>query len=149
MNSTVDDAARAPLLKLLSDTHETREALAALLNEETRLLRAGALKEALALTPDKAALTLAHTRATHAIRHHAVALHRHARVETVELRERERDLLKAAEINVRLLSTLRTALDGVMRQALNTPQGPASPYARSGMMATQKQPDHRLLSVTS
>ena len=140
---------RTALIKMLAEADTAMAALAALLDEETRLLRAGDMKEALALAPRKAGLSLAHSRAAHNIRHHAVALHRHARSEALAFRERERNLLKSAEINVRLLGTLRTALDSIMRQALNAPQGPASPYARSGTVAQTKTPDHRLLSVRS
>jgi hypothetical protein len=149
MNNPLDDAARSPLLRLLASAEDANEALANLLAEETRLLRAGAMKDALALAPQKATLSLAHARAGQNLRHHAVALHRHARAETLAFRERERALLKAAEINVRLLATLRTALDSIMRQALNTKDGPASPYARSGTIAPQNQTGHRLLSVQS
>ncbi len=149
MNTPLDDAARGPLLQLLASAEDANQALATLLAEETRLLRAGTMKDALALAPQKAALTLAHTRAAHAIRHHAVALHRHARTETLAYREQERNLLKAAEVNVRLLTTLRAALDTIMRQALNSANGPSSPYARNGTTGTPSAAGHRLLSVRS
>lgn len=137
MTHNIDEVARAPLLKLLATAEEANATLATLLAEETRLLREGAMKDALALAPQKAALSLAHARAGQALRHHAVALHRHARTETLAFRDRERDLLKAAEINVRLLATLRTALDTIMRQALNTAHGPAGPYTCNGAMTAQ------------
>ena len=147
MDDTMQE--RAQLLKLLADADRATASLGELLAEETRLLRAGEMKEALALAPRKAGLSLAHSRAAQAVRNNAVALHRHAREETLAFRERERALLKAAETNVRLLATLRTALDSVMRMALNGQNGPASPYARTGTMAQPARVGHRLLSVTS
>lgn len=148
MNET-DPHSRAQMLNILAEAETASAALAACLIEETRLLREGALKEALALATHKAGLSLAHTRAAHMIRHHAVALHRHAREETLAFRERERALLKEVETNVRLLATLRTALDSVMRGALNAPRGPASPYARPGATPPPQRPEHVLLSVRS
>ncbi len=148
MNDT-DPHSRAQMLKILAEADKASAALAACLVEETRLLREGALKDALALATQKAGLSLAHSRAAQTIRHHAVALHRHAREETLAFRERERALLKEAETNVRLLATLRTALDAVMRGALNAPRGPASPYARPGTAAPPQRADHVLLSVRS
>lgn len=147
MNDTTQD--RAQLLKLLAEADAATAAIGELLAEETRLLREGSMKEALALASRKAGLSLAHSRAAQAIRNHAVALHRHAREETIAFRERERALLKAAETNVRLLATLRTALDSVMRMALNNRTGPASPYAKTGTVVQPARVEHRLLSVTS
>lgn len=146
---TPDLIDRAQLLKMLQTAEEATANLAELLVEETRLLREGEMRAALALASRKAGLSLAHSRAAQTLRHHAVALHRHARDETLVFREKERALLKAAETNVRLLATLRTALDSVMRMALNNKTGPASPYARTGTVAEPARAAHRLLSVTS
>ena len=137
------------LLETITQAEAATDALAALLEEETRLLRAGALKEALALASHKANLSLAHSRAAHRVRNHAVALHRHRREEALVYREKERALLKAAETNVQLLGLLRTALDSVMRHALQETNSTASPYSKSGHVIPADRTAHRLLSVRS
>lgn len=140
---------QALLLETMAEADAATHALARLLDEETRLLQAGALKEALALASQKANLSLAHSRAAHRVRNHAVALHRHMRDQALAYRERERALLKAAESNVRLLGHLRTALDSVMRSALQDTNNPASPYGKSGRIIPTEQAAHRLLSLRS
>ena len=144
-----DDFRRTQALAVLLEAEKASEALAALVQEETERLRDGSLQEALALTTRKASLALAHARAVQNVRHHAVTLHRYARAETLAFRERERELLKAAETNVRLLGTLRAALDSVMRAALSAQSAPASPYARTGTISAPQRTEHRLLSVRS
>lgn len=147
---THNDPSRRPqLLHVLAEAEKANAAMAELLVEETRLLREGAMQEALALASRKANLSLAHTRAALNVRNHAVALHLYAREETLAFREKERALLKAAETNVRLLTVLRAALDSVMRTALTSSNAPSAPYARSGSVTTTTRPEHRLLSVRS
>ncbi len=144
-----DPNRRASLLNVLAEADAATQTLADLLAEETRLLREGEMQDALALASRKASLSLTHARAAQNVRHHAVALHLHARDEMLAFRDRERALLKAAETNVRLLGTLRAALDSVMRTALTAPDAAMGPYARSGTVTRAAQTEHRLLSVRS
>ena len=144
-----DNLRRTQALTVLQEAQKASDALAQLVQEETALLRAGSLQDALALTTRKASLSLAHARAAQNVRKHTVALHLYAHEETLAFREQERALLKAAETNVRLLGTLRAALDSVMRSALSANTAPASPYARTGTVTPQPRSEHRLLSVRS
>lgn len=137
------------LTDILIEADAATHALSGLLDEETHLLRNGALKEALALAPQKANLSLVHNRAAQRIRTHAVALHRSMRTEALAYRERERALLQKAETNIRVIGILRTALDHVVRQALQEQDHATSPYSKSGRLTQSEPTGHRLLSRRS
>ncbi|WP_421983794.1 flagellar protein FlgN [Roseibium sp.] len=92
----------------------TMEALLSVIEMETDLVRAGKLKEAGELQPDKARLIHEYTRGMMAAKEHAVALGNLSSAATQALRRQHSEFQPVLRINLAVLSTARDVANNLV-----------------------------------
>jgi hypothetical protein len=118
----------------ISQMNEVIDGLEAVVTEETRLVRAGQLREATALAPRKTELAIRYTRAIDRIKANAKFLARILPKHTNALGRRH-DLLQAAlKTNLTVLATAHAVSEGIIRRLSGDLVRKASPhvYGASG-----------------
>lgn len=100
---------------LVAEVMEAIEALEGLLAEETALLKAGRISQALDLTEVKSARAGAYARLLQAVKGNAVALARFAPDGVQALKARHGDFSATLALNETVLATVRAVSEGLLR----------------------------------
>lgn len=112
---------------LLAELEVTMEGLIAIIEEETRLVRAGALVQASEIEPQKSELAAAYVRIRRRIKANAVALARHAPEAVDAMRGRHAVFADLLKMNLAVLATAREVAEDIVRnvsQAVGQQAGP-------------------------
>ena len=127
---------------LLDRLCETTDALLRVLDEETALVRAGRLRAAAKLAPEKADLARAYAADAGCVAASAASLTRYERPRVARLRERHAQLRARLQMNLTVLATAHAVSEGLVRGVAgevarkSAPQtygasGRANPYGRA------------------
>jgi hypothetical protein len=132
----VASAAEAELL--IQHLHDVMEALLETVEEETRLVRAGKLRDATALEPTKAELSHLYTVDTIRIKASQPYVAKVATQALSALRERHNMFQAVLQMNLTVLATAHAVSEGIMRGAANELARKAQPagYGATGHAVT-------------
>lgn len=128
--TNAEDAAR--LVDAALDALDTLEPL---VEEETRLLKAGKVRDALAMALTKHGAAQDYTRCLEMLKGNAIAIGRFQPERLDELKERHAAFSAAMALNLAVVSTARTVSEGLLRDLADAMGRNASPktYARGAI----------------
>lgn len=112
---------------ILNELSIVMEGLIATIEEETRLVRAGALVRASEVGPEKTRLAAAYVRIRGRVKANAVALSRHAPEAVDAARRRHAEFSELLRINLSVLATAREVAEDIVRnvsEAVGRQTGP-------------------------
>lgn len=120
---------------LVTSAVEALDALEPLIDEETRLFRAGKAREALSLALQKNEAAQIYTRCLEALKNNAIAIGRFQPDELDLLRSRHEAFSSKMALNMAVVATARTVSEGLLRDLADSIGQNASPktYARGGV----------------
>ena len=123
---------------LIQHLHDVMDALLETVEEETRLVRAGKLRDATALEPTKAELSHLYTVDTIRIKASQPYVAKVATQALSALRERHNMFQAILQMNLTVLATAHAVSEGIMRGAANELARKAQPagYGATGRAAT-------------
>ena len=130
---------------------ETVDSLIAVLDEESRLVRAAQLHDAGVLHAKKTALAAQYGDALNTLKHNAAAIRAHAENKIDHLKSRQNALEEALQTNMTVLATARTVAEtlirGVQEDAIKETNAPAMYGADARQM--RHQPAKSAISVNA
>ncbi|MBT9290603.1 flagellar protein FlgN [Prosthecodimorpha staleyi] len=100
---------------ILAELSDTMEGLIGAIEEETRLVRAGALIKASEIEPEKSRLAAAYVRIRGRVKTNSVALARHAPAAVEALRRRHGEFADLLKTNLAVLATAREVAEDILR----------------------------------
>lgn len=116
--------------------------LVTLIEQENHLLSSGEIEQALALLDEKQSKSVEYARATDLTRRNLIALTRLIPNRMPELKDKQNRLMRALDTNARLISTIRTLSENLLRGAAQETSAKhrLSTYGENGRTT---QPDPR------
>jgi hypothetical protein len=138
-----------PALELCLRAGATLDALVSIMNEETTMLRAGRMREAGALTAEKARLAQDYVALARSIQRQSARLQREAPQEVQRLRNGHERLATQMAENLRVIATARDVTDDILSDVART-VGQASrarTYGASGELPAAAAPSARGIAV--
>ena len=137
--------------KFCDQLAETIDALIAVLDEESRMVRAARLDDATVIHARKSALAASYGERLNMLKHNAEAIRLHTMTGLEKLRNRQLGLESALQTNMTVLATARmvaeTLIRGVQADAAKAAGGPAT-YTAQGY-ASQAAPERAAISVNA
>jgi len=112
---------------VLSELQVVMEGLIAVIEEETRLVRAGLLMRASEIEPEKAKLAAAYVRIRTRVKANSVALARHAPAAVEAMRRRHSEFADLLKINLAVLATAREVAEDIVRNVSDAVGRQAAP----------------------
>lgn len=112
---------------ILAELEVTMEGLIALIEEETRLVRAGALAQAADMQKEKSELAAAYMRIRTRVKANAVAIARHAPEAAETMRKRHAVFADLLRVNLAVLATAREVAEDILKnvsEAVGRQSGP-------------------------
>jgi hypothetical protein len=100
---------------ILNELQVTMEGLIAVIEEETRLIRSGALLKAAEMEAEKSRLSGAYMRVRSRVKANAVALARHAPDAVQAMRGRHEEFAALLRVNLAVLATAREVAEDIVR----------------------------------
>lgn len=120
---------------LVTSAVEALNHLEPLIDEETRLFKAGKAREALSLSMDKNEAAQVYTRCLEALKNNAIAIGRFQPAELDLLRSRHEEFSSKMALNMAVVATARTVSEGLLRDLADSIGQNASPktYFKGGV----------------
>ncbi len=135
--------------ELCAKTDSKLSALVNVMNRETMLLRAGHLKEAGTLTPEKTQLSQDYVMLARAVKREAKRLKIEAPEQLNQLQARHESLATQMADNLRVLATAKTVAQDILSDVAKSVGASEKPktYNDSGLLSSQKPQVARGLSI--
>lgn len=120
---------------LVSSALAALDTLEPLIEEETRLFKAGRMREALGFAVDKNAAAQKYTLCLEALKNNAIAIGRFQPDDLETLRARHEAFSSKMALNMAVVATARTVSEGLLRELADVVGQNATPktYARGGI----------------
>jgi hypothetical protein len=118
---------RAGAESILAELEATMDGLIGVIEEETRLVRVGALLQAGTVEPQKSKLAAAYVRIRTRVKANSVALARHAPEAVAAMQRKHAEFAELLKINLAVLATAREVAEDIIRNVSETvgrQQGP-------------------------
>lgn len=125
-------------IELVDATLSILDELEPLIETETKLFKAGKVKDALALALEKNAAAQTYTRCLEGLRHNAVAIGRFQPPRLEELRHRHQSFGERMALNLAVISTTRTVSEGLVRELASAVSQTAGPTTYTRGNSRQK-----------
>ena len=137
--AAIDDL---PAVELCGRASGTLDELVKIMNQETTLLRAGRMREAGILTPDKTRLAQDYVTLARSVQRQMDRLKREAPGQVEQLRSRHERLATQMADNLRVIATARTLTEDLLTEVAATlgQKARAKTYGASGEIGTN--PNH-------
>lgn len=121
--------------QLVASALDALDQLEPLIDDETRLFKAGKAREALALAVEKNRAAQAYTLCLETLKHNAIAIGRFQPPNLEELRSRHEGFSSKMALNMAVVATARTVSEGLLRDLADAVGQNASPktYVRGGI----------------
>lgn len=134
---------------LCAAAEETLQRLVAIMNEETMLLRAGRLREAAVLTPEKAQVAQDYVVHARAVQRQSERLHQEVPEALARLRSGHESLATQIAENLRVLATARDVAETLLGDVAAAVESTAQPqtYDKSGALGAGPRKTARGIAV--
>jgi hypothetical protein len=135
--------------RLIAELDTAMEALLALLDAETRLVRASKLQQAARLQPDKARLAQRYIDAIGALKQHGAPLARSMPERLERLRRRHEAFRENLRLNMAVLATAKSVSEGLVRSVATElgARDRAATYSPPGQPSRPAQPAARPVTL--